>query len=190
MAWIIKNITEGPVSINDIKVIIMPNEEIDIEKDINMMKANYKSAHLDKLLRSGILQEVKKEEVTIMSQENSTMNQKLSDFIISDEFKETLRQSISSIIEESKEDPNKNIINEILSILNEFKQSFEQQDFSPKQQEKIASKINTDEIIAQIHSSRHENKQYKEGNVKVEEKTNEDADIDTLANMLRKTIKE
>ena len=39
MAWIIKNITEGPVSINDIKVIIMPNEEIDIEKDINMMKA-------------------------------------------------------------------------------------------------------------------------------------------------------
>jgi hypothetical protein len=47
MAWIIKNITEGPVSINDIKVIIMPNEEIDIEKDINMMKANYKSAHLD-----------------------------------------------------------------------------------------------------------------------------------------------
>ena len=130
MAWIIKNITEGPVSINDIKVIIMPNEEIDIEKDINMMKANYKSAHLDKLLRSGILQEVKKEEVTIMSQENSTINQKLSDFIISDEFKETLRQSISSIIEESKEDPNKNIINEILSILNEFKQSFEQQDFS------------------------------------------------------------
>ena len=31
----------------------------------------------------------------------------------------------------------------------------------------------------QIHSSRYENKQYKEGNVK-EEKTNEDADIDTL----------
>jgi hypothetical protein len=190
MAWIIKNKTSGPVSINDIKVIIMPNEEIDIEKDVNMMKANYKSAHLDKLIKSGILQEIKNEEkeVAAMSVENPEINQKLSNFIISDEFKEILKKSIISIIQESKEDPDKNIINEISNMLNEFKKSFGNIHIPSTNQENIASKINTDEIIAQIHSSRYENKKYNENTVKIEEKTSEDANIDTLADMLKKTI--
>ncbi len=191
MAWIIKNKTSGPVYINDIKVVIMPNEEIDIEKDANMIKANYKSVHLDKLIKNNILQEIKKDdEITVMTVENQRINQQLSNFLISDEFKEILKQSIISIIQESKENPNTNIINEISTILNEFKKSFNNITTLSINQEKISSQINTDEIMAQIHSSRYENKKYNENTVKVEEKTNDDVNIDILADMLKKTIEE
>lgn len=193
MAWIIKNKTSGPVYINDIKVVIMPNEEIDIEKDVNMMKANYKSAHLDKLIKNNILQEIRKDdEITAMTIENPEINrQLLSDFIVSDEFKEILKQSIISIIQESKENPNTNIINEVYTMLNEFKKLFNNIAMLSTNQEQTSLQINTDEIIAQIHSSRYENKKYNDNTIKIEEKTNDDTNnIDILADMLKKTIEE